>query len=101
MSKMSVIPFIQSNHILKRTMLKTIFLCVSGTLFASPTSYDYEKCNTLAVAYLEHCLTGNEDACWQRSKLSYQVCRDDIAKSYSDIKSKRVIAETISKSKKQ
>mgnify|MGYP005993056137 CR=1 FL=1 len=93
MAKFSMRFLIRTAINMKKTLLISLTFLLCGVLMASPTSYDYEKCNKLAVAHLKQCLAGNEGDCWKQSKLSYQACRNHVAKSYTDIKIKREIAQ--------
>lgn len=60
-------------------------ICLSSVLAASPTKHDFEKCKKLAVSYLDFCLQGSENQCWEKSKASHRACRIKVIKSYQDL----------------
>lgn len=62
-----------------------LFFCEIS--FASPTSYDFEECEKLGVAFLKDCFKRNPHkdykACWENSKSFHAHCYRNIFKEYS------------------
>jgi len=74
---------------MKKSLIVIVFVFLSSILFvsASPTNYDFIKCNKISMALLEHCLQErgifSNDFCWEDSKKGYKTCRTNVMKSYS------------------
>ena len=78
---------------LKAFLIYLAMASLSTALAASPTKHDFEKCKKLAVSYLDFCLQGSENKCWEKSKASHKACRIKIMKSYQDMGPKRKAEE--------
>ena len=78
-------------------VLHCTLISVSISVFASPTSHDFKKCEKLAVSYLDYCLKGDKNDCWGKSQKSHDAYRLQVIQSYQDMTPKRKTEEARSK----
>lgn len=78
-------------------VIHCVLILVSISVFASPTSHDFKKCEKLAVSYLDYCLKGDKKDCWGKSQKSHDACRLQVIQSYQDMTPKRKAEEARSK----
>lgn len=62
-------------------------LLANSAAIASPTDNEFDKCKSIAVAYIEKCLLiepyYNNTHCWTESEQAYTSCYKKIIKSHS------------------
>ena len=68
------------------SLLFVLFSVLYTNSYASPTSYDFEKCEKLSVAHLKICFKNKRHkdykVCWEKSKSFHKHCYRNIFKEY-------------------